>query len=189
MSVAFDDHGIGAAVTASAQLAGLTRPDEIEQVVRDSVLRLRSIQSVGAAVSRLPALPAGFTRAIQATENAWRRIDEEFGLLTSTEVAQRIGSKSPHRTLASELRRRGQLIGVSRLNSFRYPGFQFTADSRVHPAVPPLLEAASDSGWSESDLALWLCNPSGSFGGARPVDHLDDADVVDIARAVMATDW
>lgn len=169
--------------------AGGLAGDEIDSLVRDSILRFRSMRSVGGAISKLPPVPSGFTRATQATENVWKHIEDEFGLLTSTEVASRIGSKNPHRALASDMRKRGQLIGVSRLNSYRYPGFQFTPDGTVHQVIAPLLKAAKSAGWSEASLTLWLSNPSGAFGGDRPVDHLDDSDFVTVASDLMTTDW
>jgi hypothetical protein len=133
------------------------------------------------------SVPAGFTRATQATENAWHRIEDEFELLTGSEVAARIDPESHRLDLASEMRERGQLLGVNRLDS--YPAFQFAADGTVKKVVPELIGAANEAGWSEASLMLWLCNPSGSFGGDRPVDHLDDEGLVDIARNMMTTDW
>lgn len=189
MSIAFEEQSLDTALKSSLKKAGVTKQAEIDQVINDSLLRLRSIQSVGVAVSKLPTVQAGFTRAIQATENAWKRVEEEFGLLTSTEVSERVGSKSPHRNLASGLRKRGSILGVNRLNSYRYPGFQFTPNGEVKAAVPALIKAAEEAGWSDTSLVLWLCNPSGSFGGDRPVDHLEDEGMVDRARDLMLTDW
>jgi len=189
MSTAFENQSLDAVLKASLKQFGVTRQSDIDQLIGDAVLRLRSTRSVGAAVSTLPPIPAGFTRAIQATENAWRRIEREHGLLTSTEVAGVVGPKSRHRSLASDMRRRGQILGVQRLNSYRYPRFQFTASGEVKPAIPALIEAASEAGWSTSSLVLWLCNPSGAFSGDLPVNHLGDDDMADIARSVMLTDW
>lgn len=189
MSTASDDRKLGAQVKASLRRAGATRQAEIDQVVLESLTRLRSIASLGATISKLPAVPPGLARTAQASENAWRRIEQEFGMLTSIEVSQRIGSRTPHRNLASEMRQKRLLLGVARLNSYRYPGFQFADDGSVRGSIPALLSAAEDAGWSASSLALWLCNPSGSFAGDRPVDHLDDDRVVDIASDMMATDW
>lgn len=189
MSSAFDDQSLDAVLKASLKQVGVTRQSDIDQLVGDAVLRLRSARSVGGVVSTLPPIPAGFTRAIQATENAWRRIEREHGLLTSTEVASVVGSKSKHRGLASDMRRRGEILGVQRLHSYRYPGFQFADSGEVKPAIRNLIEAADEAGWSTSSLVLWLCNPSGAFSGDLPVNHLGDDDMVDMARAVMLTDW
>lgn len=189
MSTAFEDQSLDSALRASLKQVGVTKPAEIDKLIGDAVLRLRSVQSVGATVSSLPPMPAGFTRSIQATENAWRRIENEFGLLTSTEVAERVGSKSKHRNLASGLRLRGQILGVQRLNAYRYPAFQFTGTGEVKPAIPKLIEAAAEAGWSTSSLVLWLCNPSGTFSGDRPVDHLDDDGMVEKAADLMMSDW
>ncbi len=168
--------------------AGVARA-ELDEVITQVRLRLQSRQSVGNAISKLPMVPAGFTRAVQATENAWHRIDDEFGMLQSVEVAKLIGSSSPHRNIASDMRKRGQIVGVERLNRYLYPGFQFGADGAVKPAIKDLLTAAEAAGWTDASLVLWLCAPSGAFAGSRPVDHLDDDNMVQIAVSVMVTDW
>lgn len=72
--------------------------------------------------------PSSITRAVQATENAVKSIEDEFGLLTSGQVAQRLGSTSNRpavRSLANDMRGRSELIYVRRLNKYLYPGFQF----------------------------------------------------------------
>jgi hypothetical protein len=100
-------------------------PDELEFVVRDALRLRRSLASLAPVMQKLPQIPAGVARVAQATENAWQRIDDEFGLLSSTDVARLAGSKTPNRALANSLRLDGKLLAVKRLNSYRYPGFQW----------------------------------------------------------------
>jgi len=170
--------------------AGVTAPVELERAVEDVLTQLQSRASLGIAISKAPTVPAGYARALQATENVWREIDEEFDLLTSAEVAMAIGSKSQNRYLASALRKKGKLLGLRRLNAYRYPGFQFQPDGTIHPAISELVAAMHEGGWSEGNFIIWLCSPSRTFAnGGRPVDHLDDPDIVPFAIDMMSADW
>lgn len=130
------------------------------------------------------------TRALQATENVSRGVESEYGTLTSTEVARLIGTRSSGRSFTSARRAAGKLIGIRRGNPVLYPGFQVdrTAE-KVLPVIPELLRMAKDVGWDQEDLVLWLVSPSGYFGGDRPVDHLDDADLVNKGRQKATVEW
>ncbi|UOE43172.1 hypothetical protein [Agromyces larvae] len=161
----------------------------LEQVVAQVVRARLSMAALAPAMQRLPAVPAGLARIAQATENAWKRIEDEFGLLTSTEVAARLGSRNANRDLAKTYRKRGQLLAVRRLNSFRYPGFQFTRDGQVRSIIPELVALAEEIGWPSEEVVLWLCAPSGAFDGDRPVDHLDEADLIRRARETATVEW
>jgi len=190
MSDVFDADRLHSAVARRLRSAGITAPVELERAVEDVLTQLQSRASLGIAISKAPTVTAGYTRALQATENVWREIEEEFGLLTSSEAAVAIGSKSQNRYLVSELRRKGKLLGLRRLNAYRYPGFQFLSDGTIHPAIRDLMSAMHDGGWSDRGLIIWLCSPSRAFAdGARPVDHLDDPTLVRAAIEMMAVDW
>jgi hypothetical protein len=128
-------------------------------------------------------------RGLQATENAYRRIGEEFGYLTSTAVSQLVGSKTANRELAVRLRREGKVLGIRRLNKFLFPRFQFTARGQVHPNIPPMIKMAKDAGWDSDALLLWLNNPTSRFDDdRRPIDHLDDTDLLLDALEQAAND-
>jgi len=190
MSDAFDANTLEPFVTARLRSAGVVTPVELERAVRDVLTQLRSKASLGTAISKAPVLPAGYARALQATDNVWRDIDEEFGLLTSAEVAKAIGAKSQNRYVVSDLRQKGKLLGVRRLNAYRYPGFQFKSDGTIHPAISDLASAMREGGWSEEGVIIWLCSPSRAFtDGGRPVDHLDDPKLVSTALEMMGVDW
>jgi len=125
-----------------------------------------------------------------ATERVWREIEVEFRLLTSSEVATAIGLKSNNRLRVLALHQRGDLLGVRRLNSYRYPGFQFEANGTIHPVIRSLVIAMQEGRWSEESFIIWLCSPSRAFAdGRRPVDHLDDPNLVSVAEEMMAIDW
>ena len=119
-------------------------------------------------------------RSLQATENAFRAMGAEFGLLTSSQVAALLGANPSNRKLVSRRRAARQLAGVVRRNAVLYPGFQFDRTrARVLPVMEELIRLADANGWREEDLLLWLCSPTTSFDGEdRPVDHLDDPDAV-----------
>jgi hypothetical protein len=119
-------------------------------------------------------------RRLQAAENIWRSIDGEFGMLTSIEVAELLGSRKPNRSIASTLRSDGSIVGIMRGNSYRFPGFQFDTDkAAVVPVMPKLIALARENGRSDEDLVFWLTSPSSLFHEQdRPVDHLHEEERV-----------
>ncbi|WP_448072272.1 hypothetical protein [Georgenia yuyongxinii] len=128
-------------------------------------------------------------RAAQATENAWREIEHEFGLLTSSKAAERMGY-SGNRTWASAQRRAGRLLGVRRGGAYRYPGFQL--DPEVAPFVSELVAVAREHDWSDESVVLWLCSPSAWIpGDRRPVDLLraEPHLVLTAAVSAMSPQW
>lgn len=146
---------------------------------------LRGMRSLGTAMATnpLPASPQ-MARSLQAAENAWRSIESEFGLLTSTEVAERLGSRKPHRSTAATQRAAGNLVAVMRGNSYRYPGFQFDERGIIRPIIPKLITMAKDNHQTDEDLILWLSSPSSYFREEdRPVDHLEEESRVLAAAA------
>ena len=158
--------------------------EQSRHLVREIVNTRRSVQAMASALTKLPTAATPATaRALQATENVWRELDERYGLLTSTEVAALLSAKGSNRAYASNLRAKGQLLGVRRRNSYVYPGFQFdTRTHRVKEVVLPLLALAAELDWDADDLTIWLGTPSGYFGGDRPADHLDDTQTL-LAKA------
>ena len=124
--------------------------------------------------------------SIQATENAIREMEREFGLHSGGQVAERLGVSSNDIAL---MRRSGKLLGFRRGRGYVYPGFQFDG-STVREAIPPLLEVTQRAGWPSLSLAFWLCSGSGYLDDARPVDRLDDVDaVVYAADNHMNIEW
>lgn len=161
--------------------------------VEDAVINMRrslvALASAATAV-RVPVSPQ-MARGVQATENAWREMDAEFGLLSGAEVADLAGSKARSRTgYASDQRRAGKLLGIRRRNAYLYPGFQFDGTGRVRPIIPALLSVATRYGVSPEGLAQWLCARTGQLGDQRPVDHLDEQDrVLEAAENHYGVQW
>jgi hypothetical protein len=115
--------------------------------------------------------------SLAATEEMWRSVHAEFGLLTAQELAPLLGLEDPEDVRA--LYADGVLIAVHRGGRVLYPGFQIDRETqRVRPVIHELLLAAENAGRSEASLILWLISPSDCLDGPRPVDLLDDPDRV-----------
>ena len=152
----------------------------------------RSLEALRPALASLPAgASAELVQGAMATENAWRSMEQEFGLLGAQEASQTLGSRAKGRsTLAHDRRGTGQLLGVRRGNAVLYPGFQFNSHGEVHDVIPALIQVARQARRSDEDLAQWICLPSGYLDGDRPVDRLQDADeVLAAARGHFGVQW
>lgn len=162
-------------------------------VVAAAVRMERSIQALGPALAAIesPVSPQ-LAKSLQATENVWREIAQEFGLLSSTELSKAVGSSSPNRSYASEQRNAGKILAVKRPGGMKYPGFQIDPrDHAVRPVMQALIAAAGEAGRSEAGLALWMVAPNGYLDGERPVERLDDDpdSVVEAARHSFGVRW
>lgn len=151
----------------------------------------RSMTSLGPAMASVPTpTSAAVAGAIQSTENLWRSIAEEWGLLSSSEVARLLGAKTSNRGYASDLRRAGRILGVKRGQAYRYPGFQFDhRTGKILTIIPTLIAESHRVGVDDEDLVFWLCTPSGYFGGERPVDHLNADDLLEKLRDSESIEW
>jgi hypothetical protein len=132
-------------------------------------------------------------RALHATEEAWLRLECEWRLLTSGDVAKILMSKPTDYALISTKRVNQEILGVRRGNEYRYPSFQFDADAHaVLPVIPSLIKLAHENHWTDHDLVLWLQGPSTIFEKEdRPVDHLrSDPDLVlATAQDTFTAEW
>ena len=164
----------------------------VEAQVAAAVNMERSVAALGPALAEVePHVSPQLARSMQSTENAWRDMETEFGMLSSLEVSKIAGSKSPNRSYASDQRAKGKLLAIKRPGGLRYPGFQIDyREHTIRPVMQELIEAASNADSSEADLALWLCSPTGYLDGARPVDQLDDPEaVVEAAQQSFNVEW
>lgn len=152
----------------------------------------RSLNALRPALASLPvAATPELAQGAMATENAWRSMEQEFGLLSAQEASRSLGSRAKGRsTLAHDRRENGQLLGVRRGNAVLYPGFQFDQNGDVHHVIPALLRLARQARRSDEDLAQWICLPSGYLDGDRPVDRLQDTDaVLAAAQGHFGAEW
>ena len=176
-----------------SQMARSDAQQRIEESMREDIERVRrALQSLGPAIAALPGqISPSITRAAQAGENAWTRLEERFGLYSSSEIARRLGYEG-NRTWANTQRRARRLLGVERGSAYRYPGFQISPDGRLAPVVEELLHLAQEHHWSDESLALWLASPSGTMPDDRaPAEllHTDPALVRAAAERVMEPSW
>jgi hypothetical protein len=169
----------------ASQLTGFVQ--NIHVVNDELAVRELSDAVAGLRSSTSPSV----ARAVQATENVWRGIDEEFGLLKSGQVSELMGASRNNREFVSTRRRNGELLGAWRNSSYLYPGFQFDGQSgKVHPWVKPLLQLADELGQSAANVVFWMVTPSTLFDGARPVDRTSDGDkLVELARRSWSVQW
>ena len=127
------------------------------------------------------------------TQEAWARVETEFGLLTTSEVAAILQDTSTDHTLVSAKRAENGILAVLRGQEFRHPGFQFDRDhGTVLPVIAPLIKLAHENQWRDGDLILWLQGTNTSFEKEdRPVDHLrSDPDLVlAAAQNQFSTQW
>jgi hypothetical protein len=135
--------------------------------------------------------PSGLTPAgrfrFAATEQAWREIEAEFGLLTAEEVADRIGWSVDEVQTAH---RNGHILAVHRGGQFLFPGFQLKTDG-IHQAFARLRRAAAHLDVREASVLLWMISPTTwwTIEGSRPVDHLDDPKVVAAFESRFGVEW
>lgn len=130
-------------------------------------------------------------RSLQATENRWRRIEREFGMLDSGQVAEFLGASGTNRNLAHSLAKKGHILGVRRGRKSLFPGFQFDADSgEVRPVIAEVTAIGRKAEWEDRHLLQWLCAPNGYLDGARPVDHItDESTMLHAAKSDLAVRW
>ena len=77
--------------------------------------------------------------------------------------------------LANRWRAEQRVLAVPMGDELLYPGFQFTAEGKPHPAVgAALAELRADPRLSDWQAALWFAGSNGWLGGRRPIDLLDD---------------
>jgi hypothetical protein len=124
---------------------------------------------------------------LQARRNseARRRFLEEFGALTSGEIADLAGSTAANRSaLANRWLKEGRLFAVTLHNTRYYPALQLDEHGRPLPVIARVLGALEAHELGEWEVALWFAKRTGWLGDRRPVDLLrDEPDaVVEVAR-------
>ncbi|TFB97664.1 MULTISPECIES: hypothetical protein [unclassified Cryobacterium] len=88
-----------------------------------------------------------------------------------------------------KMRKNGEILAVRRGGVYVFPGFQFVA-GHVEPVIAQLIALAVEVRWSPEVLVIWLCSPSGYFGGDRPINHLRDPnELLAKARNEATVEW
>lgn len=164
--------------------------DDDQSKVREQSSAAAPRQEQSSTASK--ALDPAMARAVRATENVWRRVESEFGLLSSSEVDTLLGARNGTQINAADLRERGELLATVRNNSYVFPGFQFDHNAgTVGDWVAPLLVLAERYEWDAADVIMWMMSPTTYFEEEdRPVDHVHDAHrVVDVAQKDWGVEW
>lgn len=163
--------------------------DKFDPSIRDG-MRQPSDENTTAVASAAVSPELAWSR--RETASAWRRMDEEFGLLDVGEV-QDLLRTGPDRDLTPSEAAVGGLLRVEVGGRVLYPGFQVDRDARaILPVIAGLLDLAAKNSWRPEDLALWLLGPSTSFEAEdRPVDHLrsEPKAVLAAAKNEMESTW
>lgn len=145
-----------------------------EEVAREVVKTRRIVGALGEAIraahsTASPALAA----ATQARENLYDEIEAEFGLLTSAQAGEAMGSRSTaKRNLASAAYRDGRLLALRRGNYMLYPAFQFS-ESGLRPVIADLIALGRQHQRTSAGIIQWLMAPTTYLAGRRPVDVID----------------
>lgn len=165
----------------------------LERSFESQASMLRSLTALGPALrSAAPDASPQMARAVQARENFYDRIRAAYGLLTSDEAGQLMGSraKRPANT-ASAARDKGRLVALDRGRYALYPGFQFDDAGKPRPLIASLRSKAERVGLGETDLVEWLCAPTNYLDGSAPADvAATDPDLVlSAADDLLGIDW
>ncbi|WP_182347758.1 hypothetical protein [Tomitella gaofuii] len=184
--------GDGSAALENAAPQKSAADDPVVATAADLAQTRRNVAALGSAIhsAHLTAASPALARAVQAQQNLYDALDAEFGLLTSAQVADRLGSlASVRRNAAAAARAAGRLLALRRGNRLLYPGFQFTA-AGIRPVIAELRSLGERHGWHEAGLIEWLLGPTTKLDGARPVDVVDDASrLLAAAEASFGVSW
>lgn len=165
----------------------------VEAQLRESDDLLRNTARALAEVLQhtAPGLEASpeVARSVQASENRWRTIANEYKLLDSRAVDELLGGSGMNRNRAHQLAKEGKIIGVKRGRGTVYPGFEFEHGA-VRPVMSELAAISRRSNWSDAHLIMWMASPNGYLEGRVPAQMLDQPDkVLKAARQDLAERW
>jgi len=114
--------------------------------------------------------------------SVWAGIEAEFTLPSLGQVKARVGSLTANPE--SVLRR---LVRVFIGEGTFCPGFQFTRESGLQPAVTALFDRGMQLKIPHNYFAAWMVTPSTDLAGSRPVDLLSDPVRLRSALEVFAS--
>lgn len=130
-----------------------------------------------------PMDAAGLTESVASAEMEAQGVREAVlrDSISASEAAEKTGRS---RQAIERLRRAGRLLGLRVGAQWRYPEWQFSADS-PGGVVPGLDETLRALALSPTGAAFWLLRPAERLGGHAPIELLRrfrPAPVVDLAR-------
>jgi hypothetical protein len=112
---------------------------------------------------------------------------QEFGGLSSEEIADHLSRAKNRHAMANRLRTDGKIFSVPVRGRRVYPGFQFDSETFApEPLVARVLAALPRAEMSEWETALWWVAADPHLQGRRPVDlmHTDPERVLEAAAAL-----
>lgn len=136
--------------------------------------------------SMLPSSVPSSVAVLQARRNAAARekLLQEFGALTSSEVADLAGSRASNKAaLANRWKQEGRIFPVTHHGQTLFPAYQFDGEGQPRPVIAQVLSTLGKQS-RDWELALWFLSARGSLGGKRPVDLLEShpGEVAEAAR-------
>jgi len=110
------------------------------------------------------------------TRRAWQALVSRYGVLNSTQVADRVRSKARNRAgVASDLVKAGRLLAVRRVSGrLEFPDYQFSDDGTPLPVVGQVLREFRKYDWSDLSIALWADSPTGWLNNQTPAEVWGD---------------
>lgn len=176
----------GSQAKPEAVRAAEDRLREDEQQLRRTARALAEVlERTGQGLEATPEV----ARSVQASENRWRSIAREYGLLDSRAVDALLGGSGTNRNRAHQLAKEGKIIGVRRGRGTLYPGFEFD-HGEVRPVIAEVAAIGRRNHWTDPHLLLWLASPNGYLEGRVPAQMMDDPDrILEAARQDMAERW
>jgi hypothetical protein len=161
-----------------------TRGDEIGALLRFAMEREEVTMRLSGRALRVYSSASEAYADLQTTVMARRDILAQ-DMLDASAVAEVLGYKGANvRDLASDLRRRGQIVGVRDANRYLYLAFQFDPKRAV---VRPIVSAINQHLDSREDpwaVASWWVSPNPRLSGRAPWQMLgtnDESDLLELA--------
>lgn len=102
---------------------------------------------------------------------SWDDIEREFGLLSSDDVAVMLGTRALNKA-------RNKMIAIKMSRNLVYPGFQFDSTGALRPTIEVLVKLANENGIEFTWVAQWMCLRSEFLNGFRPVDLINEEDIL-----------
>ena len=156
---------------------GLT-PEVAKRVATEAVQTRAATGRVEAVLSRSEGrVGPGMLAQVALHDEAWREVEERWGMLSADEVTVATGGKKGSASAhTSNLRRRRGLAGVKRDGALRYPGFQLVAHGasrfEVAAAWSALVHSLTPAGWDPADVLMWAASPNTWLDGGTPAEEI-----------------
>ncbi|MFZ3417064.1 hypothetical protein [Arthrobacter sp. 3Tela_A] len=97
-------------------------------------------------------------------------------MYTISELADQLDFGGQDNLRAGHLTGKARVLAVADNGTFLYPGFQ--TRTRMVPAVKDIIRLGRLGGWRDEELLQWFCRPNPLLSGKRPVDVLQDEELI-----------